>query len=442
MAIHVGKTLGELEKMARLLNISIPTEEGKKPKKEQYIMPIREYMLEHMYHGNVPQHLQLMLNLKSPMLAGRIDKFKQDVQDKVWNDDNWIMEQKLNGIRCIIAYDNVDKKVHLYSRHNSDETLLPIEFTDKILFTQPQLSYSFIADCELTSENPHICTILDSYGVDTQTQLQAVTAIINSLDGRAIAIQRENNLLLTFNIFDVLYYQDQWIMEQSLSDRLPITTQLINDLSNNGFNAQEVLREYTDKKKFFKSLLALGLEGTVAKRLDGPYIADTSRNKDGWIKCKRSLSGALVSYSSEPVSANDIHSIMDDISADLDSISFGDTIDAFITGFTAGTKGSNFEQYIGSISVSCYIIKDNGEQYEKEIAKISGLPLELRKEMTEIVNGKPRLKAEYYGKVLELDGQSITKNGKFAHAVMIGWKYDKLKDDCTLEESFIQSQVL
>ena len=180
MAISVGRTIKELESMATSLNISIPKrDDGKKPKKEDYIYPIREHNLINRYGSleNVPLHLQYMLHIKSPMLAGRIDSFKEEQQEEVWDSNEWSMEQKLNGVRCFVVNDG--KGIHLYSRHNSDVDLLPIEFTDKILFSNEfdyfRLDKTFIVDCELTSDNPNICTILDGYGVDTSSQLQAVT---------------------------------------------------------------------------------------------------------------------------------------------------------------------------------------------------------------------------------------------------------------------------
>ena len=97
---------------------------------------------------------------------------------------------------------------------------------------------------------------------------------------------------------------------------------------------------------------------------------------------------------------------------------------------------------IGSICVSVYVEKEDGTQEVREIGKFSGFNLDMRKNMGTVVNGKTVLKPEYYGKVVEIDGQQITKNGRFAHCVFIGFRYDKLKDACILKEEFLKSQLL
>ena len=70
MAISVGRTLNELKQMSFDCGITIPNrEDGKSLKKEDYILPIREHNLSIRYGSveNTPEHLKLMLQLKSPM---------------------------------------------------------------------------------------------------------------------------------------------------------------------------------------------------------------------------------------------------------------------------------------------------------------------------------------------------------------------------------------
>lgn len=430
--------------MAFDLGLDIPNRvDGKSLKKEDYIKPIREHNLGVRYGSidNTPEHLKLMLQLKSPMLAGRIDSFKEEQQQEVWDSDNWSMEKKLNGVRCFIINDGIG--IHLYSRHNSDIDLLPIEFTEKVKlpkeFSYSMLDRTFILDCELTSDNPNICTVLDGYGVDTSSQLQAVTSILGSNTDRALDIQDMNDLDLVFNAFDCIYCDGSWIMDTPLFKRREYLSDVIDMLVDAKFNARPVKYVVENKKEFYKHLISMGLEGTVAKRLDGVYVPDTTRNFKGWVKCKRSLSDSLSAFNSQ--SSLSAFDTLDDVSDDI-TFSFGDTIDAFITGYELGNKGSAFENMIGSICVSVYVEKADGTQEVREIGKFSGFNLDMRKNMGTVVNGKTVLKPEYYGKVVEIDGQQITKNGRFAHCVFIGFRYDKLKDACILKEEFLNSQLL
>ena len=260
MAISVGRTLNELKQMSYEYGLIIsPREDGKSLKKEDYILPIREHNLSVRYGSvdNTPKHLQLMLNLKSPMLAGRIDSFKEEQQQEVWDSDNWSMEQKLNGVRCFIINDGTG--IHLYSRHNSDIDLLPIEFTDKVKlpkdFMFDRLNKSFILDCELTSDNPNICTVLDGYGVDTSSQLQAVTSILGSNTDRALDIQEFNDLDLVFNAFDCIYCDNNWIMETPLFKRREYLSDIIEMLDYANFNVRPVKYVVGNKKEFYKHLI-------------------------------------------------------------------------------------------------------------------------------------------------------------------------------------------
>lgn len=446
MAISVGRSMKQLNEMARDLGIAdriVGTGKDGKVKKEDLILPIREQMLIQRYGSvsNTPKHLNLMLSLKSPMLAGRIENFKQEQQEEVWESDNWSMEQKLNGVRCFIINDG--NGIHMYSRHNSDEDLLPICFTDKILIPDncdlERLNTEFILDCEITSDNPNICTILDGDGVETATQLQAVTSILGSLPERAISIQRNNNLYLVFNSFDCIYYDGSWIMKEPLSERRKVAEEVIKSLEKIGFCIRRVPNTNVNKREFFKRIIDAGLEGTVCKRLDGEYIADTTRNFKGWVKCKRSLA---ISNSLDPDKdfGFDMGSI--DFGDDLlGNIHFGDTVDVFVTGFEPGTKGSAFDGLVGSVCVSAFIMDKDGNMEKREVAKFSGITLEERKRMTEVVNGEPTLRPEYYGRVCEVDAQQVTKNGRFQHCVFLGWRWDKLPDSCIIEKDWMENHI-
>lgn len=433
MAISVGHTIKELDKMASDLGLEvIGTGKDGKKKKEDYIKPIREHNLNQRYGSidKIPDDMKLMLEMKSPMLAGRIDNLKQEQKDEIWNDESWVLEQKLNGVRCRIV--NTGNGIHLYSRHNSDVDLLPIEFTDKILFPDncdlSKISKSFILDTEMESDNPNICTIMGSNGVVTNSQLQAVTSLISSTPQRAKVIQRNNNLRLVFNSFDCLYYDGQWIMDYPLRERRKLAEEIVTALENCGFNIRRVRvssdNSYEGKKKFYNDIITHGGEGAVAKRLDGIYIPDTTRNFNGWIKLKKSAMDMLMGAETN-----------------LDEL-FGDTIDAFITGYEPGTKGSALENYVGAVCVSVNVVKSNGESYIHEIGRFSGIDMALREDMTEIVNGEPILKPSYYNRVVEVDGLGLSSRAlRLNHCTFQGFRYDKLPDSCIIPEEQLYSMI-
>jgi ATP-dependent DNA ligase len=433
MAISVGRTLKELTKMADDLDLTItPSGKNNRVMKEDLIIPIRDHFLQERYGSNIPKHMQLMLDMKSPMLALRIDELKPDQQEEVWNDPEWELEQKLNGVRCRVVNDG--NGIHLYSRHNSDSDLLPIEFTDKILFPDAcdldHLKKEFIIDCEMESDNPNICTIMENSGVVTNSQLQAVTSLISSTTARAHMIQKNNNLRLVFNSFDCVYYDGQWVMAEPLSKRRALAEEIVQELEKCGFNIRRVLRSKDNskegKQKFYNGIISRGGEGCIAKRSSGLYIPDTTRNFNGWIKLKRNISSAYSSYSS-----------VEDAMGDM-----GDTIDAFITGYEPGSKDGAFEHMIGSVAISVYVKKKDGTTELREIGKFGGMELSLREDMTEIINGEVTLNPKYMNRVCEIDAMSMSsRNMRFQHCRFLGFRYDKLPDSCILTEEFLESQV-
>ena len=442
MAVSVGKKIDELEAIAQSLGVEVigSGKDGKK-KKEDYIYPLRKYNLIQRYGSidKVPEHLNLILQLKSPMLAGRIDSFKPDQQEEVWGSSEWMFEHKLNGVRCIVV-NSGDGILHLYSRHNGTNDFLPIEMTENVMlpagFDGSKISKSFIIDTEITSDNPQICTIVgNDVGVETATQLQAVTAILGSLPEKAIQIQRNNNLSLVFNIFDCLYYDGQWIMNETLQDRRMIMEGIIYELERLHFNARRVPSTVKDKKRFVQNLLNLGFEGAVAKRVSGIYIPDTTRNFKGWVKIKRSLKSSLASQEFDVDAALNGMGGLD--FGDDNPFTFGDSIDVFVSGFEPGSKGSSFEKLVGSVTVSAYVKRFDGSLEETELGKFSGITLEERQNMTMLIDGKPVLKPEYYQRVVEIDAQQITAHGRFQHCVFKRWRFDKTYDQCIISEEFL-----
>ena len=92
---------------------------------------------------------------------------------------------------------------------------------------------------------------------------------------------------------------------------------------------------------------------------------------------------------------------------------------------------------------SVFLKKEDGTEANHVIANIASLPLDLRKEITETVDGKPTLKQEWYGRVAEIDGQAVSGRAKaLKHARLIKWRPDKSPDACIMTESFLNSMIL
>lgn len=412
MAISVPNTLSELHQMSLSLGIEQYIQGSKKDgsrSKEDYIIPIREKILSDRFGASIPDYYNWLLQLKSPMLSKRIDEIKPELQEEIWESEGWSLEEKIAGVRCFLIKDS--SGFHIFSRDSDKKDLLPIDMTGHIFIESFDISkmgtICFILDCEISSDCPDICNMIRRYGIITDTPDEALSILLINLHPiLSKRIQSENNFKLVFNVFDCLYVNSTWIMNETLRKRREVVDGVLKSIEGCGLPLRQVQYHTTLKKWFYSTCLSQGYEGCIAKRLDGVYIADTTRKRDGWIKIKR-----VVERDAEGNVKSQI----------------GDTIDAFITGFTPGEKGTICERYIFSLEVSVYV--DSQIRVLKNIRNISA---KLRGDMTELIEGIPTLKPIYYNKVVELDASGST---------LLKMRHDKNPDGCKMSSELYDNLI-
>lgn len=389
--------------------------------KDFYAYAIRNHMLAQTYPNGIPRDLELMLQLETPMVCARIADCKEDLQKDIWDSDKFVFEEKIDGNRMVDMFLK-DIGMKNYSRNLSEKNLLPIEYSSNI-YTEcdfNKLQNEFILDSEIICLNPNISTILGSRGCVTETTLQATTALLSMNSEDSIEIQRDENAPLKFYTFDCIYYNGEWLIDKPYMERRKYLKLALAELEFIGLKAEKPRTNISKKRAFYKQLINGGLEGCIAKRLDSPYIPSSSRAHRQWVKLKRSMSESL-----------------QDAGA-------GDTIDAFISGYEEADKDKQFAGYVGALKFSCYLTDEQGNRKIHHIATISAFSMELRKDMTEWNDeGVPRLKLEYYNKVVEIDGQAVSARARrLRHAKIITFRPDKNPEQCDISEAFLNSMIL
>lgn len=319
---------------------------------------------------------------------------------------------------------------------------------------------SFILDSELLPQYDQIYNMKDGTEVVADTQLSLVTSILGALDDLSHKIQETNPI--KFTVFDIVMINGVWLDENHYNEAIETLKNLRDNMkiTNEEFETKErAYREYfscrnriktlekvytilkgaglgnyidrpqhtmTNKDTFYNNILARGGEGVVAKDLNSLYETE-GRRRGQWVKLKRSVSQSMMAEN------------------------MGDTLDAFIIGFEKGNEGTSIENLISTLHFGIYLQDDEGNLMLDEegnpkihyIASVSGLSLNLRETMTEIVNGQVQLKDEYYNMVAEIDGQDISsKNLRFSHARLIRWRPDRSADSCQIKYGFIKSLVM
>lgn len=177
--------------------------------------------------------------------------------------------------------------------------------------------------------------------------------------------------------------------------------------------------EAESKTKFMSDIFERGGEGVVAKHKSALYRPVEARSRNLWVKIKRSVKQSLT------------------------STPYGDTLDAYVVGFDLGEEGKGYEDLVGSLTFGVNLVKRDGKVVVHDIARISSIPLEMRKKITVVKDGKPVLIEEMYNKVAAIDGQSISSRARrLTHSRILEWRTDKNPDQCELTEEFLEKMIM
>lgn len=416
MAIECVRRIDYLDSLCRELGLEVKRA-GNKLRKDDYVRALRNHFLLEKYGSidNIPWSMKFMLSIECLQLCRRIQTLKESDQQKVWESDDWIAEEKVDGNRMALLWDADEKQFHFFSRNNSMVDYLPQDYKDTIYITSNNFDYdkNFVLDTEVISTSPNIETN------DTQclTQLQSTSALLALNPDDSMAIQRNDPL--KFIVFDCLYHDESY-MDKPWVERHKQTELLCNILKEHNFNCElnPVIEntEYNKNKKreFFDELIDNQKEGIVLKNKYAKYHATSSRTID-CVKVKRSTSDSLT---------NDI--------------------DAFITDYVVGNDDTRNENMVVGFIFSVRLEKEDGTIVNHKIAVCSNISDYIKEDATVIDdNGNVSLNNDYYFRVATLKGQNISaRNMRLTHAVIDTWRLDKSADGCeVLKESELKKLI-
>lgn len=416
----IVKRIAELEQEAKSLGLSVEypkTKRGRATRKKATLVKVlqQHYLKERLSGESCPDHLAYMVSLESPMLCARLSDCKKELEEAIWRSSDWVLEPKFDGCRCFLVY-RKDEGLHTYSRHLSTVDYLPIEWRS-IYHGDPRWGVlepmeEFILDSEVVSTNPHVSTVLGNRGVVTETMLQAVQALLALNSEESLRIQKELKRPLRFYVFDILSVRGHDLRDQPWTVRRQTASRVVAYLQEAGLNAflAPVEENPTRKRAYYENILEMRGEGCVAKLKSGLYVARDTRSHRSFVKLKRTAS--------ESVSAS------------------YDSIDAFISGWEPGNKGTALENRIGTVYFSVLLDKGDGTQVEHEIARISSFTEEDRSAMEwRDSSGQLQLHPDYNRAVASVDGQAVSAREKrLRHARLIHWRPDRSWLDCTFDE--------
>ena len=155
--------------------------------------PLIEALQKHFIKENdveMTPGLAFRLNMESPMLAKLITGLKNNEIDEIYSNKMWVFDTKHNGLRMTV-HNNYGNFFEVFSRNESVTDFLPVPYGKKIYWGEDPVypEEQFTLDCEVVSSNPNILTKLG--GMSTETELQAIAALLALNIEESLAIQKE-----------------------------------------------------------------------------------------------------------------------------------------------------------------------------------------------------------------------------------------------------------
>ena len=415
MSIECARRMDYLKADCELKGISI-TPSGKRIMKDDYVKALREWHITKKYGSidNIPWSMKFMLSIECPQLCKRIKDLKPDQQELVWNSQDWIAEEKIDGVRMIIVWDAAEKKFHFYSRNNSVTDYLPQDYADTIFVTAKNFDYpnNFVLDSEIISSNPCLET-----NTRCLTQLQSTAALLNLNSEDSKTIQKKYPL--KFVVFDCLYDSSS-LIDEIWEVRHYHAAKLCSKLLESGFCCElnKVVENTADnqyaKREFFDAVISRYGEGIVLKNRNAKYHATSSRTID-CVKVKRSTADALTK-----------------------------DIDAFVTDYVVGKDDTRNSNMVVGFVFSILLKKQDGSVVTHPIAVCSNVSDIIKDDATVISeDGQVKLNPDYYGRVATVQGQNISARSlRLTHAVIDCWRPDRSADTTeTILESDLRKLV-
>jgi len=235
------------------------------------------------------------------------------------------IEPKYDGFRLQIHYKKKSGEVRLYSRNLEDVSYM---YPDVVMGVQQEINADeIIFEGEALGYNPNTRAFLPFQETVQRKRKYDIE-------------EKAKEIPLKLFVFELLYYNGASYINETFTKRREILEKVISKKNNPEIHTtvlapHELLSDASLIEKNFDNAVEEGLEGIIAKKLDGTY--KPGARGWNWIKFKRS-------YSSK------IH----------------DTVDCLVMGYDTG-KGKRTSFGIGAFLVGVY---DETEETFKTVSKI------------------------------------------------------------------------
>ena len=432
-------------------------------------------------------------SLNTVMLCEHLKKFLPQMGDiNPMESEDYVAENKLNGMRCILTY-SPETGFEFFTRRESVSNYLNGNITDKVLLfnkgiiSKPEsykgtFKYRFVLDCEMLMKG--LETEITTANISIEDYIQS---IFSSGVERAIAFQKEGHPI-KLEVFDVLYFCKEEDIKNCKEpefnyEERELTPELVQWVEEHfkDFLKSAGFKGAGRAKKLYQYLI--GLRGSdkfdtrrfsFKKRRELRHKVVTFLNNKGLPfyevdsedTYKMSFLEEILRSGGEGIIVKNLyapyisdmrssrgHRAAMKVKQSINNMLTSDPnlmedFDVFITGANP-PKSDRIKDMIGSLKCSIYLQKEDGSVVEHEIANVSGLSHEWKKKLAavDVNSGKICLNPEYEGKVIAINGLALTQgNLKFQHATLKdnGKMEFKAKNpsECIWEETVLKGMTL
>src|SRR5438477_12270833 len=232
--------------------------------------------VEEVKAGDSPVgRLRKILAAEESCIRGRVDPRKVEAmhcetQDEAFTRDNWLFELKLDGYRLIACKSRGEAL--LLTRNGNDYTSVFPEIARAVKALPAD-------ECIIDGE----VVVLDDKGIPSFSRLQKRGKLSSPLEISRAAVE----LPATFYTFDLIAFEDFDVRPLPLSRRKQLLKDAVPALGAVRY-LDHIERE---GEAFLAQVMALGLEGIVAKKATSKYRSGRSGD---WIKIKAEKTGDFV----------------------------------------------------------------------------------------------------------------------------------------------------
>lgn len=161
---------------------------------------------------------------------------------------DWIAQIKWDGVRMLTYFDG--REVRLVNRKLNDRTKQYPELLEIKKFCSAS---SIVIDGEIIAFDQKRPSFHEVMKRDSLRKSRSIDLAVNQTP-------------IAYMLFDILMYNDKWIIDKPLSERQKILQELITPLPN-----VQITQNFTDGNKLFHVVKEHNMEGIICKDLRGTY---------------------------------------------------------------------------------------------------------------------------------------------------------------------------